>query len=327
MLGGCDRGLPPLARPVRFRPCICLLGFVRPQHVLGLTGFYNFGTGSQAGIHKIKLKVISMVFAGLSTARIGCLAAALALAGCATEPKDPTAGWSPNKIYSEARDEAANEAYDKAVALFDKLEGRAAGTPLAQQAQLEKAHVHYRAGEPAQATATLDRFMRLHPASPAIDYALYLKGLANFNDNLGLFGGLVRKDLSESDQRAAKESYEAFKELARRFPDSKYTPDARLRMAYIVNSLAQSEVNVARFYHSRGAYVAAINRAQTAVQEFRDVPAVEEAMYILYKSYDALGMNDLRDDTLRVMQRTYPQSSWLAQGGPGPSKRPWYRLW
>ena len=268
-----------------------------------------------------------MVFAGLSTARIGCLAAALALAGCATEPKDPTAGWSPNKIYSEARDEAANAAYDKAVALFDKLEGRAAGTPLAQQAQLEKAHVHYRAGEPAQATATLDRFMRLHPASPAIDYALYLKGLANFNDNLGLFGGLVRKDLSESDQRAAKESYEAFKELARRFPDSKYTPDARLRMAYIVNSLAQSEVNVARFYHSRGAYVAAINRAQTAVQEFRDVPAVEEAMYILYKSYDALGMNDLRDDTLRVMQRTYPQSSWLAQGGPGANKRPWYRLW
>ena len=98
-------------------------------------------------------------------------------------------------------------------------------------------------------------------------------------------------------------------------------------MAYIVNSLAQSEVNVARFYHSRGAYVAAINRAQTAVQEFRDVPAVEEAMYILYKSYDALGMNDLRDDTLRVLQRTYPQSSWLAQGGPGASKRPWYRLW
>lgn len=268
-----------------------------------------------------------MVFAGLSTARIGCLAAMLAMAGCASDPKDPTVGWSPNKIYSEAREEAANGAYDKAVTLFEKLEGRAAGTPLAQQAQLEKAHAHYKAAEAAQASATLDRFMRLHPASPALDYALYLKGLVNFNDNLGLLGRLARKDLSESDQKAARESFESFRELARRFPQSKYTPDARLRMAYIVNSLAQSEVNVARFYYSRGAHIAAINRAQAAVQEFRDVPAIEEAMFILYKSYDALGLNDLRDDTLRVMQRTYPQSSWLSQAAVGSSKRPWYRLW
>ena len=268
-----------------------------------------------------------MVFAGLSTARMATLAAVLALAGCASDPKDPTAGWSPNKIYSEARDEAASGAYDKAVSLYEKLEGRAAGTPLAQQAQLEKAHAHYRAGEPAQATATLDRFMRLHPSSPAMDYALYLKGLVNFNDNLGLLGRLARKDLSESDQKAAKESFEAFKELVNRYPESKYSVDARQRMTYIVNSLAQSEVNVARYYHSRGAHVAAINRAQTAIQEFRDVPAVEEAMFILYRSYDALGMNDLRDDTLRVMRRTYPNSAYLGQAAPGASKRAWYRFW
>ena len=268
-----------------------------------------------------------MVFAGLSTARIATMAAVLALVGCASDPKDPTAGWSPNKIYSEARDEAASGAYDKAVSLFEKLEGRAAGTPLAQQAQLEKAHAHYRAGEPAQATATLDRFMRLHPSSPAMDYALYLKGLVNFNDNLGLLGRLARKDLSESDQKAAKESFESFKELVNRYPESKYSADARLRMTYIVNSLAQSEVNVARYYHSRGAHVAAINRAQTAIQEFRDVPAIEEAMFILYRSYDALGMNDLRDDTLRVLRRTYPKSAYLGQAEPGSSKRAWYRFW
>jgi outer membrane protein assembly factor BamD len=270
-----------------------------------------------------------MVLGRLSTARIGRLGLALALvvSGCASDPKDPTAGWSPNKIYSEARDEAANGAYDKAVTLFEKLEGRAAGTPLAQQAQLEKAHAHYKAGEPGQAIATLDRFIRLHPASPALDYALYLKGLASFNDNLGLLGRLARKDLSESDQKAAKESFAAFKELVARFPESKYTPDARLRMNYIVNSLAKSEVNVARYYHSRGAYVAAINRAQTAINEFRDVPALEEAMFILYRSYDALGMKDLRDDTLRIMQRSYPKSEFLGQAGPGASKRPWYRLW
>jgi outer membrane protein assembly factor BamD len=192
---------------------------------------------------------------------------------------------------------------------------------------LEKAHAHYRAGEPAQAIATLDRFMRLHPTSPAVDYALYLKGLANFNDNLGLFGRLARKDLSESDQKAAKESFESFKELVTRFPDSKYAADARLRMTYVVNSVAQSEVNVARYYHSRGAYIAAINRAQTALNEFRDVPAHEEALFILYRSYDALGMTSLRDDTLRVMQRTYPNSAYLGGANPATSKRPWYRFW
>ena len=114
------------------------------------------------------------------------------------------------------------------------------------------------------ALATLDRFIKLHPASPALDYALYLKGIVNFNDNLGMFSFLTRQDLSERDQKAAKESFESFKELATRFPDSRYTPDARARMTYIVNSLAQYEVHVARYYYSRGAYVAAINRAQHA---------------------------------------------------------------
>ena len=149
---------------------------------------------------------------------------------------------------SQGRDEL-RIAYDKAIPLFEKLEGRAAGTPLAQQAQLEKAYAQYKGGDQAQALATLDRFMKLHPASPAIDYALYLKGIVNFNDNLGMFAFLSRQDLSERDQKAAKESFEAFKELVTRFPDSRYTPDARARMTYIVNSLAQYEVHVARYYY------------------------------------------------------------------------------
>jgi len=187
------------------------------------------------------------------------MAIAALLSACSSTPVDETANWSPNKIYSEAKDEMNSNAYDKAVTLFEKLEGRAAGTPLAQQAQLEKAYAQYRAGEQAQAIATLDRFMKLHPASPALDYALYLKGIINFNDNLGFLSFLTRQDLAERDQKATKESFEAFKELAARFPDSRYTPDARLRMTYIINSLAQYEVHVARYYYTRGAYVAAIN--------------------------------------------------------------------
>ena len=254
------------------------------------------------------------------------LTALVFVSGCSTTQIDPTGSWSPNKLYSEAKEESRSGAYDKAIPLFEKLEGRAAGTPLAQQAQLEKAFAQYKGGEQAQATATLNRFIKLHPASPALDYALYLKGLVNFNDNLGLLGNLVRQDLAERDQKAAKESFESFKELVTRFPDSRYAPDSRLRMGYTVNSLAQSEVHVARYYYSRGAYVAAINRAQAAISDYRDVPALEEAAYIVYKSYDALGMIQLRDDTRRVIEKTYPQSDFLSKGFRAVN-RPWYQLW
>ena len=149
--------------------------------------------------------------------------------------------------------------------------------------------------------------MKLHPASPAIDYALYLKGVINFNDDLGMFAFLTRQDLSERDQKAAKESFESFKELVTRFPESRYTPDARQRMNYIVNSLAQYEVHVARYYYNRGAYLAAINRAQIALADYREVPALEEALYIMVRSYDALGMTQLRDDAQRVLTTNYPE--------------------
>ncbi len=254
-----------------------------------------------------------------------CVAGWLA-AGCSTPSVDRTANWSPNRIYSEAKDESNSGAYDKAVPLFEKLEGRAAGTPLAQQAQLDKAYAQFKAGDKPAALATIDRFMKLHPASPAVDYALYLKGVVNFNDDLGMFAFLTRQDLSERDQKAAKESFEAFKELVGRFPDSRYTPDARQRMNYIVNSLAQYEVHVARYYYTRGAYLAAINRAQLALADYREVPALEEALYIMVQSYDALGLTDLRDDARRVLSTNYPKSEFVARGFKTKDD-PWWKLW
>ncbi len=248
------------------------------------------------------------------------------LTACASPSLDKTETWSPNKIYSEAKDELSSGAYDKAIPLLEKLEGRAAGTALAQQAQLDKAYAHYKAAEQPQAIATLDRFMKLHPDSSAMDYALYFKGLVSFNDNLGIFGNLARQDLSERDQKAAKESFESFKELATRFPESKYTPDARARMTYIVNSLASYEVHVARYYYKRGAYVAAIGRAQTAITDYQNVPSSEEALFILVQSYNALGMEQLRDDAKRVMEKNYPKSEYLSQGFKS-SKDPWWKIW
>ena len=253
-------------------------------------------------------------------------AAAWLVAGCSSTETDKTANWSPNRIYSEAKDEVDSGSYDKAVPLYEKLEGRAAGTPLAQQAQLDKAYAQFKAGDKPAAIATLDRFMKLHPASPAIDYALYLKGVINFNDDLGLFAFMTRQDLSERDQKAAKESFESFKELVSRFPESRYTPDARQRMNYIVNSLAQYEVHVARYYYQRGAYLAAVNRAQLALADYREVPALEEALYIMYASYDKLGMTELRDDAKRVLTQNYPNSEYLTRGFRAKDD-PWWKVW
>ena len=248
------------------------------------------------------------------------------MTGCSTTPVDPTAGMSPNTLYAEAKDQMTSGEWDKAVPLLEKLEAKAAGTPLAQQAQLDKAYAHYKAAEPAQAIATLDRFIKLHPASPALEYALYLKGIVNFNGDLGMFSKVVRQDLAERDQKASKESFESFKELVTRFPDSPYSADARQRMNYIVSSLAQYEVHVARYYFRRGAYLAAINRAQIAVSDYRDVPAIEEALFIIYKSYDMLGMTQLRDDAKRVLEKNFPQSEFLVKGLK-QNTDPWWKVW
>ncbi|WKB53690.1 outer membrane protein assembly factor BamD [Eleftheria terrae] len=261
------------------------------------------------------------------SAALAASAVALALlAGCSSTPKDETAGMSTEKLYAEAKDEAAAGNYERAIKFYERLEGRAAGTVLAQQAQLELAYLYYRTNEKAQALATLDRFAKLHPSSPAMDYALYLRGVVNFNDNLGLFGKLSRQDLSERDQQASKDAFQAFKQLVEQFPTSNYAPDARLRMGYIVNALAAYEVHVARYYFRRGAYLAAANRAQQTVQDYQQSPALEEALYIMARSYDRLGLTQLRDDAERVLKTSFPDSPYLARGFDGNTK-PWWQLW
>ena len=253
-------------------------------------------------------------------------AATLLLVGCDTTPKDDTAGKATEKLYEEARDEASVGNWDRASKLYEKLEARAAGTPLAQQAALNLAFAYYKSGEKAQALSTLERFIKLHPSSPALDYAYYLQGLVNFNENVGLLGSLARQDLAERDQQAARDAYQSFRQLVTQFPDSRYASDAALRMNYIVNTLARYEVHVARYYYKRGAYVAAANRAQQAVQEFQRAPATEEALYIMGMSYDRLGLTELRDDAQRVLLQNFPTSRYVKDGFERPEK-PWWQLW
>jgi outer membrane protein assembly factor BamD len=250
----------------------------------------------------------------------------LGLQACGSSPKDETAGKATEKLYEEARDEASNGNWERASKLYEKVEARLAGTPQAQQAQIDLAYAYYKTGEKAQALSTIERFIKLHPSSPGLDYAYYLQGLINFNENLGLLGSFTRQDLSERDQQAARDAYQSFRQVTTLFPESKYAADAGLRMNYIVNTLAQYEVHVARYYFRRGAYVAAANRAQQAVQEFQRAPAAEEALYIMGLSYDKLGLTQLRDDAQRVMTTNFPQSRYLKEGFVEKPKA-WWQVW
>jgi outer membrane protein assembly factor BamD len=251
------------------------------------------------------------------------------LAGCGIFGKgdiDRTAKMSPNEIYAEAKDEMSAGRYGEAAKLLVKLESRYPFGAWAQQAQLDQAYAHYKENDRTQALVAIERFIRLYPTSEQLDYAYYLKGLVNFNDDPGAMASIGRQDLSERDLKAARESFEAFRQVITRFPDSRYAEDARARMRYLVNSMAGGEVHIARYYFRRGAYLAAINRAQGVVQQYQGAPAVEEALFIMLKGYEKLGLEDLRADADRIMRLNFPNSEFYARGLRFDD-RSWWEVW
>ncbi|MBU3575627.1 outer membrane protein assembly factor BamD [Polynucleobacter sp. UK-Mo-2m-Kol15] len=260
---------------------------------------------------------------------LGASAVCLILSGCAGSDgtKDDTDLWSETKLYSEATEKLNDADYAKCGKYFEKLEGRFPFGPYSQQAQINAAYCYWKAQETAQAQIAIDRFIKLHQGSPNLDYGYYLKGLISFNDDLGWLGKFTGQDLSERDPKAAKEAFESFKVVVERFPDSKYAPDSLDRMRYIVNSLAEADVIVARFYYQRGAYLASANRAQLVIRDYDRAPAVEEALFILTKSYEKLGMTDLSNDAARVFQLNFPESQMLLTGQRIKKERPWWQIW
>ena len=259
---------------------------------------------------------------GLAAALLATLV--LTLGACSSTSK--VDGDNPEKLYADAKDDLNAGSYDKAIKTLERVEGRAAGTLLAQQALLDMAYAQWKSSERVQAVATIDRFIKLYPSSPAMDYALYLKGVINFNDNLGILSSISRQNISERDQQASRDAHQAFRQLVETYTDSKYAPDARLRMDYIVNSLAEYEVHVARYYYRRGAFVAAANRAQQAVRDYQQAPAAEEALYIMAVSYERLGLAQLRDDADRVLKKNFPRSRFVRDGVRVP-ERAWWQFW
>jgi len=250
---------------------------------------------------------------------------ALLVGGCNLLPevREETANWSAERIYSTAHDAMLEGNYTRAIKLFETLESRFPYGRYAQQAILEGAFANWRAQEPAAATAACDRFIRTYPNHPNVDYAYFLKGLVYFREDQGLFGYVYEPDLAERDPKQMRESFAAFKELVDRFPDSRYADDAKLRMRYLGNAIGRYEVNVARYYYNRGAYVAAANRAQAALITTPKTPSNEEALDILMKSYDKLGLKQLSDDARTVLAKTFPDSAYV---NPAPPK-PWWKFW
>ncbi|HET9700610.1 MAG TPA: outer membrane protein assembly factor BamD [Burkholderiales bacterium] len=253
---------------------------------------------------------------------------ALAACGWLPEKQDETSGWSPNKLYTEAKSELSDGNYEKAIKLFEALEARYPYGRYAQQAQMEVAYAHFKNQDRAAAVAAAERFIKLHPNHPNVDYMYYLKGLVTFTEDLGplesVASYVVDWDISDRDPKAARESFEAFRELVTRFPASRYAPDATLRMKYLVNALASHEIHVARYYMLRGAYLAAANRAQYVVQSYPQAPATEEALYIMARAYEALGLTDLRNDAMRVMQTNFPNSPYVTGK---TASRSWWQFW
>ncbi|MFT3804132.1 MAG: outer membrane protein assembly factor BamD [Burkholderiaceae bacterium] len=249
------------------------------------------------------------------------------LAACGTgEGPDITAGWPPEKLYADARDELNSGNWQQAIKQLEKLESRYPFGKWAQQAQIDLAYANYKEGDRALALAAVDRFMKLHPNHPQLDYAYYLKGLINFNEQQGFMASLGGQDLSERDLRAARDAFDAFREVVTRWPDSRYADDAHERMRYLVNTMAQGEVKIARYYFDRAAYVAAANRAESVVKLYQQTPAVEQALYILMVSYDKLGMKDLQQDAERVFKANFPDSP-LLRDGIARVDRKWYQFW
>jgi outer membrane protein assembly factor BamD len=257
---------------------------------------------------------------------LAALALLAVLGGCGWLPEvqqDETSSWSAERLYSEANAALREGNYTRAIKLYENLESRFPYGRYAQQAILESAYANYRASETAAAIAACDRFIRTYPNHPNVDYAYYLKGLAHFREDQGLIGYVYELDLSEREPKSMRESFAAFRELVAKFPYSKYAEDSILRMQYLTNAMGTYEVKVARYYYNRGAYVAAVNRAQGALTNFPRTPANEDALDVLVKSYDKLGMVQLRDDSEAILKKTFPNSKYVV----GPPPAPWWKFW
>jgi len=239
----------------------------------------------------------------------------LVINGCSSfaDTRERTMNWSAQRLYNAAKEALMNGEYDNAVQYYEVLEARYPFGRFAQQAQIDLVYAYYKYGEPESALVAAERFIRLYPRHPHVDYVYYMKGLVNFELDVGFLDEYLPIDRSQRDQGAAVDSFDDFYQLVTRFPDSQYSEDARQRMLYLKNNLAAYEVQVARYYIKRGAYLAAANRARYVIENYPHTPATPEALTVLAKAYKILGMQDLSNSALRVLKLNYPEHNGITE--------------
>ena len=233
----------------------------------------------------------------------------LTLVACSSDssPKPDSANTlSAEEMYRDAKESLDNEYYEAAIRKLESLQSRYPYGRYAQQALLEVAYAYYKQNEPVSAISAAERFIKQFPNSPHVDYAYYVIGLAHFKGEKSLLDSLGRQDPTERDPKASQDSFDAFKDLVTRFPDSKYAPDSIVRMQYLTNALAKYEIHVAQYYLRRGAHISAVNRAKEVLTKYPKAPATYDALLIMVQGYDALGLKELRDDAQRVLDLNFP---------------------
>ena len=249
-------------------------------------------------------KFVSRIFIRVFTVTL----LSLLLHACAStgDKDDLTAGMDAKQIYEKASNELKLEDYQTAIKYYERLEARFPYGEYAERAQMEITYAYYKENEPESAILAADRFIKLHPNHPNVDYMYYMRGLASYDLSKSFLDTLFNVDPTERDPKAARRSFEYFAELIKKFPKSRYSKDAIQRMVTIRNSLANYEVHVANYYLSRGAYLAAANRGKYIVENYQQTPAVPDALAIMVEAYQKLGMKDLAADTRRVIELNYP---------------------
>jgi outer membrane protein assembly factor BamD len=250
--------------------------------------------------------------------RIFTLAFMLAISACSTtsdeEQIEQAKLLGPEASYEVAKEMMKNGNFTGAAETLSSLDSRYPFGPLSLQIQLDLIYSYYKSGNTEQALAMVDRFIRLNPNHKDVDYAFYMRGLTNMESDSNLFQELVNIDRSDRDPSKSREAFNDFRRLIERFPESKYAADAQQRMVYIKNRLAKYEIAIARFYMRRGAYVAAANRGQYVLEYYGDTEQVQPALEIMVSAYDQLGLDELKQNAIKILKLNYPASEFIDLG-------------
>ena len=249
------------------------------------------------------------------------------LVACSSDPAKED-NYTADELYKQAQESLQDHSYEKAIKQLEKLQSRFPYGRYAQQSQMEIAYAYFKHSETAPAVAAVDRFVKQYPNSPNLDYMLYLKGLVHFNEDINsMLGTWFKQDPSDRDPGSMRESFDTLKELVTRFPNSKYAEDARIRMQYLLNTLANSEIHAASYYLRRGAYVASVNRAKGVLINYPQTPQTRDALQIMVQAYDAMGMKDLSADTKKVLDLNVAKDGVKPIVREMPRTSPWWKFW